>query len=164
MQAMLPVFVSLIFAGGRFTSVTFYPLIIAAAQLISMFVGSIILPGISVSAGLSLVNHISEKEYLGKFSKLLQKILSWGLKISAGIFMAILSLHRIGAPVLSQVAGKGAKAAIEAVPVVGDAMSGAIEIGTSLTRAVGNGVGAAAIIFLVAAKAVISYSEVSSNA
>ncbi len=150
MQALLPIFVSFTFAGSHpGIGMTYYPVIIGAAELIAVFIKDVLLPVLSVTTALHLINYISEREYLSQFASILKKLINIGLKTAATIFMAVLSLQRIGAPVLNQVLSKGAKAALEAVPVVGDVMAGAVEVGATLTKAIGSGAGAAAIIFLV---------------
>ena len=150
MQSMLPVFISVIFSSGKiYMGAAFYPIILSAAQLISLFIRDGLIPLISVTTILHMVNYISEKSYLTQLTNLLKSIIKWSLKLSAMIFMGVLSLQRIGAPLFGQIFQKGAKVSIESIPVGGDILGGAVEIAAGLTTAVGSGVAAAAIIFLV---------------
>lgn len=149
MQAMVPAFMSAVFISGKGgMAASIYPLIAGISQILTVFINKAIIPVISASITLHMVNYISEKGYLTQFSKLLYGISKWLLRGTAIGFMAVLSLYRLGTPVLNQLLGKGTKAALEAIPVVGDVMGGAMEIAAALTKSIGSGMAAAAIIFL----------------
>ena len=150
MQAMLPACLSVVFMSGKGGSAAFvYPVISGAAQLLTMFISRIIIPVVSAAITLHMVNFISEKGYLTQFSKLLYSISKWLLRGSAIGFMAVLSLYKLGTPAINQLLGKSAKAAIGAIPVVGDVMGSAAEIVAALSKSIGSSMAAAAIIFLI---------------
>ena len=71
------------------------------------------------------------------------------MKSMSIIFMAIVSLQRIGTPEVSRIVGKTTKAVVGSVPVVGDAMTGAVEVAAMLAGTVKNGLAVVAVIFIV---------------
>lgn len=150
MQVMLPVFTTLMFTSGSYTQMAVIgPIIMSAAGLISMLIKTAALPAITLITTLEMLNHISEKSILSKLTDLMKSITGWCLKGSAMLFMAVISLEKIGTPALNRVLGKTTKAAVGAIPIVGDVMTGAVEAAAALTGVVKNGVAAGAIIFIV---------------
>lgn len=150
MKAMLPVFTTLMISTGSYTQLAIMgPVIIGAAGLICSAIAYFILPAITASTTLHMVNHLSEKSILSNMTALLKDVISWGLKGCAIAFMAIVSLQRLGAPLLNQMLGKTARVAVSSIPIVGDIMTGAVEMAATLGSAMKNGVAVAAVLFLV---------------
>lgn len=150
MQAMLPIFTALMFSSGSYTQLAVVgPVIIGASQLISTIISTMVLPAITLVTTLHMLNYISEKSILSQMSDLLKSMISWGLKgISIG-FMTMVSLQKIGAPALNKVLGKTAKVAVGAIPIVGDVMTGAVEMAATLSGAVKSGVLVSVIVFII---------------
>lgn len=149
-EAILPVFTALMFTSGSYVQLAFLgPVVIGAAGLLSALVQNVALPAIIMATALHLVNYISERNVLHQMSELLKGTIGWGLKGISIAFMAMVSLQRMGVPVLNKMIGRTARVAVGAVPVVGDVMAGAVELGAALAGAVNSGVGVAAILFLI---------------
>lgn len=150
MEAMLPIFTALMFSAGSYMQLAFIgPVVIGAAGLLSSLVQSIVLPAVTMVTTLHMVNFISEKNILSQLSELIKSVIGWGLKGVSIAFMAIISLQKLGTPVLNKMVGKTARVAVGAVPVVGDVMSGAVELAATLSGAVSNGVAVAAIAVII---------------
>lgn len=98
---------------------------------------------------MEMVNHLSEKPILGRFAKLLRQCISWGMKGIAMIFVALLSLQKIGGGALNGLVVKTAQIAVGAVPVVGDVMGGAVETTSALVGTLKSGALVACIIYLL---------------
>jgi stage III sporulation protein AE len=79
------------------------------------------------STGLEIVNFITAKEPLSKFAELIRAIAKWSINAIAVIFLAVLSLQKLSAPILNNIALKTAKAAANAIPVVGGMINGAFD-------------------------------------
>ncbi|MEA4816471.1 MAG: stage III sporulation protein AE [Lachnospiraceae bacterium] len=150
-QVMLAAFVSIALASGNIAqfSVT-GPIIIGASGIITSIISSFILPAITLATTFGMINCISEKNILTKFSELMKDGMSWILKGSAYIFMAVVSLCRFGTPAFGKLADRAAKTAIGVIPVVGNVLNGAFLTAAELSKTVGSSMGVAAIIFVVA--------------
>ena len=70
------------------------------------------------------------------------------MKGIAFLFMALLSLQKLGGNLLNQGIGKTAKAVITSVPIVGDVMGGAVDTAAALTTMIRGGTLITTIIFL----------------
>ncbi|MDR0958211.1 MAG: stage III sporulation protein AE [Clostridiales bacterium] len=128
MEASAPVIASVTAAaGGATTAYIFSPLLFGAAGIISDIVSGVLSPIILIAAVLHIANNISEKELLGKLCETVKKFLAWAMGGASVIFMGVLSVQGITAPILDNAAAKGAKFAVSAVPVVGGALSGAVD-------------------------------------
>lgn len=150
MQAVIPFFTALLASGGYIGAVTVVaPLAVGGCGIMAGFIENFILPAIGAVAILEMVNFISDKGILTKLSELFKNVIGWGLKGSAIAFMAIISLGRIGNPDIGRIIGKTTKAAIGAVPVVGDVMSGAVETAAAITGTIKNGAAVAAVVFII---------------
>ncbi len=117
--------------------------------ILSEFVSFFILPLISVNAVLTIVNNTTPKGYLTYFCTLFKNIVKWGLKISAAIFMAIITLSKIGGGGASNFLGNLSKNAVKFVPVVGNTLSGAVDTIASVCGAAMGGLSVAVIVFTV---------------
>ncbi len=150
MQAFLPIFTGLVFTSGNYTLMTVAgPVVIGAAQIISSAITYAVLPAITMVTVLHMINFLSEKNILGQLSDLFKSMIHWGLKGMAILFMTVVSLLRIGTPNMNKLVGKTARAAVGAVPVVGDVMTGAVDMAASLSGTVKNSVAACAVVFII---------------
>ncbi len=135
--ASMPVFYTIMAASGEYTSAFVAgPFVAGAAGAMAGFARIVILPAISLGMTFEIVNNITERERLGKLSKLISKGVRWILKTVSISFMALLSLQKVGASAADKAAGKTVKAIIGAVPVVGDVFGGAIDTAAAMTGAV----------------------------
>ncbi|MDR2183139.1 MAG: stage III sporulation protein AE, partial [Clostridiales bacterium] len=123
-----PVIIALVAGGGYLASAgAFAPILLFAATFLTMFVDRLIGPVLIFAATISLVSYLSEKELLDKLSKIMQKGIGFGLKAVALIFVGVLGFQRIATPIINTIAIRGTRTAVSAVPVVGGALSGAID-------------------------------------
>jgi len=128
MKAAVPFIIGvLVMSGGTANAYLFSSLIFSAAEFIIFFVENFAEPFLIAGAVTQIVNYLSEKEILSKFSELIKNCVSWGIKVCAIIFMAVLSIQRIGGGSINSLFNKTAKIAVNMVPVVGDVFSGTID-------------------------------------
>lgn len=150
MQAGVPVSLTLMAMSGNVGSAyIFNPIIIFVINALSLFIRDIIIPVLIFAAILKLINFISVKEILVKLSDLLKNCASWALKATTVIFVGIISLQAVSAPLVNTVVTKSAKAALNVVPVVGQALSGAVDLVTYWSSAIKSGFMAAFIIIII---------------
>ena len=123
-----PVIIGLVAGGGYLASAgAFAPILLFTASFLTMFIDVLMVPLLIFTATISLVSYLSEKESLDKISKVLQKGIGFGLKAIALVFVAVLGFQRIATPIVNTIAIRGTRTAVSAVPVVGQALSGAID-------------------------------------
>lgn len=150
MQSVLPLLLTLMMTSGAVSSGTiFEPIILFSIQTIAMFVKSIILPIIFLMAVLGVVNSLSGKEVLKKMMELFEQITDWILKGIAALFVGIMGLHGLTSPALDGIINNVAKSAVSTfVPVVGEALSGAVDVVMNCSLLIKNTIGVGAIILL----------------
>jgi stage III sporulation protein AE len=128
MSAAIPIVLGLLAVSGNITSASmFSPLFAFVIEILTLFVRHILAPMLIFATGLEIVNYITEKEPLKNFAELIRNIAGWSIKTIAVIFLAVLSLQKLSAPILNNVAMKTAKAAANAIPVVGGMINGAFD-------------------------------------
>lgn len=149
--AVMPVFYTLMAVSGQYTGAYIMgPFTAAATVFMSVFSKAVLVPALGLAVTLEIVNNLTERPALGKMSELIKKGSGRILKIIAGGFMAFISLQKIGTAASDKLAGRAAKAAVGAVPVVGGVMEGAVETAAAMTSAIKSSTAVAAVIFIAA--------------
>ena len=142
-----PVIVTLVATGGHVASASaFAPILIFAASFLTIFIDVIIVPLLIFASALTMVNYMSDKETLDKLPEIMHKGISWGLKSIAFIFVAVLGFQRIATPVLNNIALRGTRSAVGAVPAVGGVLTGAIDTAVVYSQAVRGAVSSALLL------------------
>lgn len=148
--AMVPLFLILCASSGNVTQTSLLaPTIMGGLGALSWGVSHVLIPVILLTVSLELADHISERPILGQFAQLLKQCISWGMKGTAGAFMLLLSLQKIGGGALNGLTVKTARAAIGAVPVVGDMIGGTVEMAAAVAATLKSGTLVAAAVFLI---------------
>jgi len=146
-----PIIIGLVASGGFLASAgAFAPILLFATTFLTIFIDRLIVPVLIFAAAISLVSYLSEEESLDKLSKIMQKGIGFGLKGVALVFMAVLSFQRIATPIINTIAIRGTRTAVSAVPVVGQALSGAIDTALYYSAAARGAVSSALLVAAVA--------------
>lgn len=150
MQSVLPLLLTLMMTSGAVSSGTiFEPIILFSIQTIAMFVKGIVIPIIFLMAVLGVVNSLSGKEVVKKMMELFEQIIDWILKGVAALFVGIMGVHGLTSPTLDGIFNNVAKSAVSTfVPVVGEALSGAVDVVMNCSLLIKNAIGVGAIILL----------------
>ena len=151
----IPIIVSLVVMTGNVAAAYAYnSLFLFAINIINFTILNFLKPILIFAVILSVVNHLTEHEILKNFSELIKKGLKWSIKSVAGIFLALMAIQRTAAPILNNIAIRGARNAAGAVPVVGGALSGGIDSVIYLAAGAKSAAIVATIIVLVTVCAV----------
>ena len=127
--AMLPVFLALAASSGNLTQTALMgPTMMGGCTLIVLILKSVVVPVLLAAVALELVDRLSEQPLTARFAALLRQGVSWGLK---------------------GLAVRTAKIAVNAVPVVGDVMGGAVDTAAAVAGTIRSGTLAASVIFLL---------------
>lgn len=150
MQSVLPMLLTLMMTSGAISSGTiFEPVILFSIQTIAMFIKGILIPIIFLTAVLGVINSLSGKDVLKKMMEFFGQIIDGILKGVSTLFIGIMGLHGLTAPVLDGIVNNVAKTAVGTfVPVAGEALAGAVDVVMNCSLLIKNGIGAGAIILL----------------
>jgi len=142
-----PVIITLVASGGYVASATaFAPILIFTASFLTIFLEVIMVPLLIFAAALTMVNFMSDKETLDNLSEIMHKGISWALKSIALIFVAVLGFQRIATPILNNLAIRGTRTAVGAVPAVGGVLTGAIDTAIVYSQALRGAVSSALLL------------------
>ncbi len=149
-NSIMPILTGLLFMSGAPTNATlFSSFILTSLTILSFFIKNLFIPLISATVILNIINYITPKEVLNKLIEFLKWFINLSLRSLALGLGFIVSLQRIGAPILNGVVNKTAKTFISFVPVVGDAMTGAIDSIMYFVGLLKSGIGIAIVITIV---------------
>jgi len=150
MKSALPIMISLLAAAGNVSSAYMLNcLILFCVNIVSDFIIDIVVPFISFAAVIHIINCLSKKDILTKFAQLLKSCISWTIKGTSYIFIGILSIQRLSAPILNSAVSKTAKSVINMVPVVGEILTGSVDSVLYWFNAIKNGMSVAVIIVII---------------
>ena len=144
-----PLYMLIMTSNGRAAEMTVaVPVLYASAAVINFAVKRLVIPAILLSALITFINCLSERDMLLELADLLSRLCKWGTRLCAGAFVFIMSLIKIGTPETAALAGKTIKAAAQAVPVAGPVMASAAETAAEIVSSIGNSVTAAVMVFI----------------
>ena len=150
-ESGVPLFVSLVAMSGNFAGgYVFSTVLFFSTAFVNRLMGTVIAPGIISIAALHMVNYLMEADILTYLADLLKSLISLGLKMLAIGIVSIISLQKISTPLLNNIVMKTAKSTVNAVPIVGDILVGAVESVVYWTKAIRGGVLVAVIIAVAA--------------
>ena len=149
-SVMLPVFLALSASSGNLTQTALMgPTLMGGCTLIAILMKTVIVPIVLVAVALEMTDRLSDQPLTSRFAKLLKQCLNWGLKGLAGGFMLLLSLQKLGGGAINSLTVRTAKIAVNAVPVVGDVMGGAVDTVATVTGTLRHGTLVAVVIFFL---------------
>ncbi|MCL1935555.1 MAG: stage III sporulation protein AE [Defluviitaleaceae bacterium] len=146
----IPVIITLVLMSGNATGAYVYnSLFIFAINIINTVIINIVMPVIIFLVTIQVVNYLTENEILKNMSDFISKYVNMGTKALAGVFISVLALQRISAPIINNAAIRGARLTINAVPVVGGALSSAVDSALYLAQGAKSGVIVAVVIAII---------------
>ena len=152
MQASLPLMVGVLMMGGNFVGAAgFNSVLFFALQFLAQFIAGIFVPLILAAAAVDIASRLSaDGEKLDKLAELMRKIADWTLKGILAMFAFLLTLQRFTAPIVNNVAIRTSRNVVGAVPVVGNALTAAMDTVVSFSQAARSGVLVAMVLVLCA--------------
>jgi len=151
LQILGPVyFLAVTIATGSITSIAFYNLILLLIYLVEVLVVHLLLPIIHIFMIVSILNNLSSEEYLSKAAEFIQTLINWSLKaLVTGVF-GISTIQGLLSPAIDSVKRNILMKSGEAIPVIGDAIGGVVEVVLGTALLIKNGIGIAGTIFCIA--------------
>lgn len=128
MNALLPTLLMLLASvGGIASSSILDPIIMFFVEFVSNAIRNFILPGIFLTAILSIVNNLTTTFPLKRLAGLLKQVCVWSLGLMMTVFIGVVTVRGAAAKTLDQVTAKTLKFAVDNfIPVVGKCLSDAI--------------------------------------
>ncbi len=129
MFALLPVLLTLMASLGHITSAAlFHPLIIVSVNVMASLVRNVFFPLILFATILYLLNHFSPDFKINRLASFLKDVSIWGIGLMLTIFVGITGVQGVAGSIGDAVSLRTAKFMTGAlIPVVGKAMSDAVE-------------------------------------
>ncbi len=149
-HVMLPVFLVLSASSGNLTQTALMgPTMMGGCTLIATMMRTVIVPVVLVAVALEMTDKLSEQPITARFAKLLRQCVAWGLKGLACGFMLLLSIQKLGGGAVNSLTVRTAKIAVNAVPIVGDVMGGAVDTAAAVSATLRHSTLAAVILFFL---------------
>ena len=151
MEILMPILIAVLVSTGSIASGTILsPLIIGAVTFISFLIKNIILPALFISTLLTLINCLTEKNYVNKLAKLLRS-LSIGLTgLMLVILTGIITIQGLLSETSDGILINTAKYSISNfIPIVGNFTSDTVELFIRCMSSIKSIVGIFGIILLI---------------
>ena len=125
MLSYIPVYGVVLASGGSPTAaVSYQTTLLAAAELFTQGVRSLVLPILLVSLALGCVGTVADGFCLSSFSATFYKVVLWGLGLFSTIFTGVLSIQQMVASAGDSVSSRALRFSLASlVPVVGGVLS-----------------------------------------
>ena len=150
MQATVPMILAMLYMSGNIAVAgAINPIIVFGVHILAVLIRDLIVPIIIFAAVIQIINYLSKKEFISKFSSFIENGVKLGLKLTAVAFISILSFQGMAAPILNNIVNRSARALINTVPVVGDVLIGTIDIVATYAGALRSGAMVAFIVVIV---------------
>ncbi len=150
MSALCPVyFLAVAISSGTNSAIVFYNLTLLYIYVVELLVMSIVLPLINSYIMVEVLNYLTAEKRLSKLSKLIAMAIDWMLK---GMLAGVVGLNVIQgliSPMIDSVQRTIWLKGAEAIPVVGDVMSGTGEVIIGTLKLIKNGIGVVGLIVCI---------------
>jgi stage III sporulation protein AE len=142
--ACVPVLVGIMAAGGQPVSAgSYHLLMLAAGDAVSIFATTVLVPMMDIFLALSVVSAISPGIRLDGLCSVFNKVVKWVMGLVMTLFTGLITMHSVLAASMDTTGVKAVKFVVSScVPVVGNALSDAMNTVNSCIRTLKSGVGA----------------------
>ena len=151
MTAFLPVFVTLVAASGHPASAfTFQGLLAVVSGVVSQIAATTFVPMVDMYLAFCVIGSISPGVKIGSIAAFVRKVVNFGLLLCVTVFTSILTVQGLISQAADTVTIKTAKFVVgSVVPVIGSAVSDAVNTVVSCANLLKTTTGAFAIIVLI---------------
>lgn len=147
MQVLCPTyFLSVAIAVGGNTSIIFFNIILFIIYLVEVLVLSMVMPGIHIYVMIQMINYMTEEESFSGLAELIETFICWSLKGLTGFVIGINVVQRLLAPALDDLKRSVITRGAQAIPAIGGALSGSVELLLSTAIVIKNSIGIAGIL------------------
>lgn len=155
MRVLAPTyFMSVAFASGTATSVVYYEASLILITVADSLIIKIIIPMINFYLVIMLTNNLSKEDMLSRLAELFSTAISWSLKSLLALVIGFNTIQGLIVPVADQVKRSALLKASEALPGIGDALSGVTETVLGAGVLLKNAIGVTGLIVIISICAV----------
>ena len=151
MKMVVPIVITTLITCGAIVSATvFEPVLITIVEISVSLIQGVMLPLVMISAGMNIVNHLSERFKTQKLVKFMNQCIKWGLSVMLTIFVSVAGLQSIASGSADALTLKLSKfATSNLIPVVGGILAETVETVMNCSVLIKNSVGILGIICLI---------------
>ncbi|WP_029487814.1 stage III sporulation protein AE [Candidatus Epulonipiscium viviparus] len=151
MLIMLPTLLAFMAASGYIaTSAAMSPVVIGALNMMVFIIQNILLPNVVIVVILQILNQMSNEFEINKLIALYYKVNKWILGTIFGSSIAILGIYRMSLPFTDVTMKRvGLSLSTKLIPIVGNAVGGAVDMIIQISGMIKNAFGVGVIIFIV---------------
>lgn len=147
MKLLGPVyFFAVAFASGSSTSVTFYQLVLLLIFFVEILILNFLIPLTQIYLVIRILSELSPEIHLTKFAELIETIVSWTLKTLLAGVVGLNVMQGLLSPAIDAVKRSLITKGSGAIPIIGDAISGAAEVVLGTAVLIRNGIGVVGMI------------------
>lgn len=151
MEILLPVLIGILIAMGQITTGTIMsPFILSIVTIFHSLIKNIILPAVFISTVFTLLNCITEKDYVNQLSKLIRKAALYGTGLIITIMSGIISVQGFITQTSDGLIINTAKYSIDTfIPIVGGFTADTVELFLTCMGSIKNIVGIFGILLMI---------------
>ena len=151
MKMVVPIVITTLITCGAIVSATvFEPVLITIVEIAVSLIQGVMLPLVMISAGMNIVNHLSERFKTQKLVKFMNQCIKWGLSVMLTIFVSVTGLQSIASGSADALTLKLSKfATSNLIPVVGGILAETVETVMNCSVLIKNSVGILGILCLI---------------
>ncbi len=147
-NSLLPTLITLLATGGKIsTSGILNPIMLGVSSVISLVIGSFVVPLSMMGLVLKLGGNITQKAYLSNFGQQIYNLLKWILGLVFTAYVGIISIVGVTAPKIDEITLKTTKYAVGSfIPYVGGMVADSVDLLLACSSVVKNSVGIAGLL------------------
>ena len=139
-------FFSVAIASGSSTSVMFYQLVLLLIFFVEMLILNFLIPVTQIYLMIRILSELSPQIHLTKFAELIETVVSWTLKTLLAGVVGLNVIQGLLSPAIDAVKRSIITKGTGAIPIIGDAISGAAEVVFGTAVLIRNGIGVVGMI------------------
>lgn len=147
MKLLGPVyFFSVALATGSSTSVIFYQLVLLLIFFVEILILNFLIPITQIYLMIRILSELSPEIHLTKFAELIETIVSWTLKTLLAGVVGLNVIQGLLSPAIDAVQRSLITKGSGAIPIIGDAIGGTVEVVLGTAVLIRNGIGVVGMI------------------
>ncbi|MBR4025937.1 MAG: stage III sporulation protein AE [Lachnospiraceae bacterium] len=151
LNALIPTYaVTLVFSGNAVSGAMFYEVAFMMIYFLELLMKNILSPLIHIFVLVRFLNYLFEEDKLSKLAELMEKSVSFILKMSFGTVIGLSVIQSMLTPAKDRLAGNAVLQGISSIPGIGNTIGSASELLLSCGLLIKNSIGVVSLIILVA--------------
>lgn len=148
LSAFLPVFFLAVAVQGQLTAAAMYETTLLMIRGAQWVLERVAIPGIRFYVLLRLLQGVSQEDFTGHLTKLLEKAVKWCVKTAFGLVVGFQAVQALLLPYMDAVKGGALMKLAKAIPGVGSSVEAAAQMALGTAALIRNGIGMAGILVL----------------